>query len=575
MAKRQPAKTRGGSSSPSVSAKWQKILRLIPGYDPFESAPDGTWFDEAKAQEVVDFFTECIVHIEGDLAGEPFILEPWQQAIVGNLFGWLMVDHKGRTVRRYRKCLLLVPRKSGKTPLVAGIALYVFFCDPEQGQQNYVAASSKDQAGLLFRQAKGMVEREPIFKDRCQVYGGNAPAGQSRSLVMEDDGSFLRVISGEDHGSHGKNSHLILIDELHEQKNRDLIDSLTTSMASDNRAQPLLIYLTTSDFDRPSICNEVVDFAHEVRDKKIGQRFLPVIYEALPTDDWEAESTWEKANPNIDVSVSRDYLRAAVEEAKSKPALINTFKRLHLNIRTQNDECWLSLPQWDACNRGHFAIDGRACWIGLDLASTLDIAALSAIFRRDPVVGPDGCERDGGWDLWCRFWVPETTLYKRAQRDGVEYLTYRDQQYLTATPGDTIDYRTIYGEISDLVSRCRVVKIGIDPWNAEEMCQNLIRDGLEVEKFHPGMAAMSGPTKEFDRLVSAGLLNHAGNPVLRWMAGNAYVEVDGAENMRPVKAKSTEKIDGIISSILAVGVASMTPEPEECVYESRGFRSLG
>ncbi len=314
-----------------ISKKWEALLRLIPGYDPIGTA-NGAWFDAKAAQLALDFFPECLRHIEGDLADKPFVLQPWQQSFVANLIGWKRKDESGRTVRRYRETLLYVPRKNGKPPLAAGVALLIFFTDPERGQQDYIAASDREQAGLLFRHCKGMVEREPALSDRCRIYGGNAAGGQSRSIVREQDGSFLRIVSADAESKHGGNTHLAIVDELHAQPNRDLVDVLQTSMASANRPQPLLICITTADYDRPSICNEKHGYASKVRDGIIQDpSFLPCIYEAGREDKLTDEAVWRKANPNLGVSVSLDFLKRETQRAKDTPAYENTVRQLHLN----------------------------------------------------------------------------------------------------------------------------------------------------------------------------------------------------------------------------------------------------
>jgi phage terminase large subunit-like protein len=282
-----------------LTAKQKKTLeatlRLIPGYDPFVTAGDA-WLDHDRAKMAIEFFPEMLHHIEGDVAGQPFALEPWEQAIIGNLFGWVRQDAKGRIVRRYRKCLLYVPRKNGKTPLAAGICLYVLFCDGEPGAQIYGAGASGDQAAKLYRHAVGMVRREPMLEGRCTIYGGQ----NARSIVLkEDEGSSYRVISADAPTAHGGNSHMVLIDELHALENGELVEVMETSMASEVRAQPLLVYITTADYDRPSVCNRVHKYACAVRDNggdpaKPGfdPTFLPVIYEAGKDDDWRWTEQW-------------------------------------------------------------------------------------------------------------------------------------------------------------------------------------------------------------------------------------------------------------------------------------------
>src|SRR6185503_11587006 len=228
-----------------IPAKWAKLLRLIPGYDAITTAQDA-FFVPRLAQDALDFFPACLHHIEGALYGQPFTLQPWQQAIIANLFGWQVIDREGRQVRRYREVLLYCPRKQGKTPLVSGLGLYVLYCDDEKGQQNYIAAGEREQAGKLFRYCKGMMEMEPELKARGKIYGGNAAAGQAKSIVIESEYSFLQVISADAETKHGGNTHLAIIDELHVQPDRNLVDVLKTSMASNNRKQPLIVYVTTA-----------------------------------------------------------------------------------------------------------------------------------------------------------------------------------------------------------------------------------------------------------------------------------------------------------------------------------------
>ena len=525
----------------------QDVLRLIPGYDPFATAKD-SWLDEDAARLALDFFPECLRHVEGEVAGRPFALEPWQQAIVGNLFGWKRKDAKGRIVRRYREAFIFIPRKNGKTPLCAGICNYVLFCDPERGKQIYSAAAEKDQAALLYRHAKGMIEQEPELERRARIYRAH------KSIVLvDDDASVYRVLSADADTKHGGNPSLVLIDELHAQPNRNLVDVLQTSMASENRPQPLLIHITTSDFDRESICNEKHDYASKVRDGIIeDEAFLPVIYEATLTDDWTSPDIWRKANPNLGVSVSEDYLRRECQRAKETPTYENTFKRLHLNIKTQNDVRWLSLEQWDKCGGDvdPETLAGRECYGGLDLATTTDIAAFVLAFPND----------DGGYLLLPFFWVPKLNAAKRQRRDRVPYDTWIRDGFIEATDGDVIDYDVIRQKVNELGQKYDIREIAVDRWNATQITTQLQGDGFEMVPFGQGFASMSAPTKELEKLVIAGQIAHGANPVLRWMANNVCVESDAAGNLKPSKKKSTERIDGIVAGVMALGRAMVRPE---------------
>ena len=542
----------------------EEIIRLIPGYDPFAGAGQ-CWFDAVAAQTAIEFFPECLRHIEGAVAGQPFALEDWQQAIVANLAGWKRKDGDGRIVRRYREMLLYVPRKNGKTPLCAGIALLVFFTDNEAGQQDYIAAADRLQAGMLFRHAKGMVEREPALKSRCRIYGGTAAAGQAKSIVRESDGSFLQIISADAGGKHGQAPHLVIIDELHTQPNAELYDVLHTGLASKNRAQPLFLCLTTADHDRESVCNERYDYAVAVRDGKIPDlTFLPVIYEATKEDDWTAEETWRKCNPNLGVSVSLDYLKDECAKAQRIPRLQNCFKRLHLNRRTPQDVLWLPPDDWKACGRDRFALASDVpVYGGLDLSSKIDVTALAWVWRKD-----------GKFFLKTRFWVPK----KRIQMLEVEehdprYRLWLEAGWLESTPGDVVDYDVIRAAIRADAETASIRQIAFDPWNATQMALALKdQDGFEVVEFRQGFASMNEPSKHFEAAITARELAHERNPVMDWMVASAKTRADPAGNIKPVKPApgSKQKIDGVVAAVMALGMAMRAPEDaytdHACLY---------
>lgn len=552
----------------------KSLLKLIPGYDPFATQGD-CWFDAKAAQDAVDFFPDCVKHVEGEKAGQPFELEKWQASVVANLFGWKTHDAIGRECRRYRECLIYVPRKNGKTPLAAAIALYVLFCDDEVGQQNYIAAADREQAGYLFRQAKGMVELEPEFASRCRIYGGHAEAGQSRSIVREDKNSFLRVVSADAGTKHGGTSHLVLVDELHAQPNRSLIDVLTSSTASLNRKQTLVIYATTSDYDRPSVCNEKYEYACSVRDNggdksKPGfdSGFLPVIYEAAVDDDWQKERVWRQANPNLGVSVSLDYMRRESKIAAENPEKEFEFKRLHLNMRTPTSRKWLDANIWDNLIDSDLGkhVSGCDCFAGLDLASTRDFTAfVMAFLMEDSKVG-----------FIPRFWIPEDAAKNRAQRNRLPIRTWIEQGWLKTTPGDATDYEQVRSDIVADAAIYGVRQIAVDRlFQGEETCHRLTDEGLDVVAHGQGFLDMAMPTKRFDEMFFAKQFVHDGNPILRWMIGNVTVRRDPAGNMKPDKEKSSEKIDGIVAAIMGLSLAIKRDIKPPSVYETRRALVLG
>lgn len=545
---------------------------MIPGYDPFAHS-DGCWIDHNEAMRAINFFEKCLFHIEGAFAGMPFRLPKWQRAILANLFGWMKKDRKGRTIRRFRTLFLYVPRKNGKTPFVAGLCLFLLLCDNEPGAQIYCAAADREQAAHLFRHVKGMVEHDKILKKRCTIFGGKGSGGLRSIVLRSDEASAFKVLSADANTKHGQNPHAVFVDELHAQPDRELVDTLETGFASEGRKQPLLVFLTTADYDRPSICNEKHRLACNVRDNggdpnKPGydQTFLPVIYEAQPDEDWTDENVWARVNPNLEISVSLSYLQNACRQAKENPVFENTFKRLHLNMRTQTDVKLIALDLWDKCRDEQFKIDdllGQPCYGGLDLASTEDLASFALVFPGDVV------------RLLVWSWCPEEKVERRA-RMQIPYDEWSRQGFITATSGNQIDYETIQKLIIEQANRFDIRAIGFDPYQAESMQQVLSAAGLSMVKVPQTHVNLSAPTKELLRLVKSNRLRHDGNPVLRWAAGNVAAYIKGkiptghkledhldSVPIMPSKQKSADKIDPITATVTALSQMMASPVKAE------------
>lgn len=532
----------------AASSALADSLGLIQGYDP-EASAEGFYLDARAAEHAAAFFQECLRHVKGVHKGKPFRLEPWQRAVIATVFGW---KSRETEKRRYEEVFIFVPRKNGKTTLAAGIMLYMLFCDGEPGAEIYCAASDRDQASLVFNVATGMIHQERELEDRCQIY-------RTSKTIQLGDQSFARAISAEASSKHGYDSHCVIIDELHAQPNRELVDVLLTSTGA--RSQPLVIHITTADYDRESICNEKYNYATKVRDGIIADaHFLPVIYEAGRDDDWTSEETWRKANPCYGVSLRPAYMRRKCKEAQDSPAFENTFKRLHLDMRTEQDVRWLQMAKWDGCGG---AIDpaellGRECSAGLDLSSTRDITALVLFFPHNLAVLPF-------------FWAPEEEARERDRRDRVPYLTWARQNILELTPGNVIDYAYIRRRVNELAKLYKIGEIAFDPWNATQIATQLgEEDGFKMVEFRQGYASMNEPSKHLEALVINGKLRHGGHPILRWMASNATARIDPAGNVKIDKQRSTEKVDGLVALAMALGRAMVRAEMRSA-YTDRGL----
>ncbi len=546
MAKRSSLARSSQAKPPAAPRKWLDLFALIPGYDPAATAALGEWFDVDAAEMAVAFFHECLVLVEGHKGGEPFILEGWQRAIVGCLFGWKREDG----TRRYREAFIYVPRKNGKTPFCAGIVNLVMFTDDEPGAQLYSAAAEREQAAIIFKHASGMILREPELEKRCRIYK------TYRSIERPETGATYKALSSDADTKHGLGPSLVIVDELHAHPNGELVDVLMTGTAA--RRQPLVIYITTADYSRESVCNTKYDYACKVRDGKItNSAHLPVIYEAKLEDDWKSPDVWRKANPNLGVSVQEDYLRQECLRAQDEPSYENTFKRLHLNIKTEQAERIVPMDAWDDCPGD---IDAEAmqmarCHGGLDLAQRDDLAAFALGFPPP--------HEDGDWSFLWWFWCPAGCIEKRERQHGVPYTTWARQGLITLTEGDDIDYGRIRRDLVEICSEYEVVDIGYDPYNATHL-QQLLReeDGIEMVPMRQGALTMSEPTKYFIGRVATRRMNHGGNPIARWMAANMAVKRDHADNIVPAKDKSTGKIDGIVASVMAMGRAMVTVEED-------------
>ena len=516
----------------------------VSGYDPTREAGNCTW-DPRAAEHACEFFPSCLTHVQG-FSGR-FDLSPWQRDIIATLFGWKRNDG----TRRYRESLIAVPRKNGKSALCAGLGLYLLRCDNERGPQVYCAASTADQATMVFSPAAAMVRQHEVLSGKLRVLD------TTKRIICEDNGGFLRAIPAEAAQAHGFNASAVLYDELHTAPNRELYDVLKTSQGArtqsaiqSKRGGPLFVSITTAGFDRHSICWEVWNYARQVRDGLIADPyFLPAIYEIADGEEWSDREVWRRVNPNLDVSVSEEFLAGEFARASEVPAYENTFRNLYLNQWTEQAVRWLSIDRWDKCV--HDVPDewyrGKPCYAGLDLSSKEDISALVLVFPAE-----------FGYALQAFFWVPADNVQERERRDRVPYRQWIKDGYIKATGGCRIDYTVIEEDIAQLARMYDICEMAVDPWNASHLMDRLqTQHGVTVFEHSQGIQAMNTPTKEFGACVSAGQLHHGRNPVLRWMAGNVAIQPDQADNIRPHKGKSSDRIDGIVAAIMAVGRAAL------------------
>lgn len=522
-------------------------------------APEGCRFDHAAAEAACAFFPEYLCHTEAEWAGQPFHLAPWQRAIVRALFGWKRPDG----ARLYRQAYIEVPRKNGKTEFGAGLALLLLLGDGEYGGQVYALACDKDQAKIAFNKATIMVGFSPKLSGIIEAY--------KTSLFCPQLMASFKPLSSAPNTKQGFSPTGAISDEVHAWPDGELADVVHKGTAA--RRQPLEIYITTAGVFGQGFGWELHDRATKIIDGTITDpTFLAVIHAATPEDDWTNETVWARANPNLGTTVKLDYMRAECQAALENPRKENEFKRYHLNIWTSSFMRWLPMPEWDGPCRGpvgwqalaeHLA--GRRCFVGTDLSTRNDITAVVYVFPP-----PDDAEEEEWWAI-PRLFVPEENMRLRVRRDRVPYDIWARDGALMLTEGNVIDYRAIESQIVEDARRFEIVEIAYDPWNATQWALGMQDQGFSMVEFRQGPKSYNEPCLKLEALVSAGRLYHGGHPVLRWMANNVSIRSDVNDNIAPDKKRSSERIDGIVALLEALGRAIVTTREERSQYLTQSF----
>ena len=526
----------------------------LKNYKPSQFMLPTSHYDKKKADRAVTFI-ENLCHTKGKWAGTPFWLLPWQEQLIRDIFGIVKTDGN----RQFRTAFVEICKKVGKSELAAAVALYLLYADNEPSAEVYGAAADRQQASIVFDVAKQMVEMSPALMKRSKLMGA------TKRIVNYSNAGYYQVLSAEVGGKHGFSVSGLVFDEIHTQPNRQLYDVLTKG-SSDARQNPLHFIITTAGNDRHSIAYELHTKAVDILEgRRVDPTFYPVVYGLKDDEDWEDETNWYKVNPSLGYTVDIERLRDAYREAKQNPADEVTFKWLRCNMWVSSTVAWIP----DAIYmRGNEPIDmdalaGRDCYAGLDLSSTGDITALVLIF-------PPRNE-DEKYVLLPYFWIPEETIPRRVKANSVPYDIWEKQGFIMSTEGNVIHYDFIEKFIMDLSEKYHILEIAVDRWNATHVIQNLEDNGLTMVPFGQGFASMSAPTKEFYRLLMEGKIIHGGHPVMRWMAGNVVVDTDPAGNIKVTKAKSKEKIDGIVAAIMALDRAVRHEGESGSVYDTRGL----
>ena len=488
-------------------------------------------FDVDLANRYLDFF-DLLKHSKGELAGQPIHLELWQCFRIGSVFGWV---HKETGLRRFFEAYHQVPRKNGKSTEAAGVGVELLTIDGEQGAEVYSAATKKDQARIIFDEAKRMVNASSHIKRHINIYQTN--------LSMPMSNSKFEPLSSDANNLDGLNIHGGIIDELHAHKTRDVYDVLVTATGA--RKQPLIWIVTTAGFNTNGICYEKYEYSVKVLKGVIeDDRFFCYIAQADENDDPFDENTWIKANPNIGVSCSLEDLRTKAKQAKEIPAALTNFMVKHLNMWVNAETAWMNMQKYKECEEANSDFDisqleGERCFCGVDLSATTDITSVNLEF---PL-------HDGRYAWINHCFLPEDGILEKERRDKVPYTAWAREGYITLTPGPTIDYEWIQSYIMEMGKKYQIQEIDYDPWNSTQFANNLMNEGFECVEIRQGFKTLSEPIKDVEKLILEKRLITFNNPVLRFAISNAVPSLDPAGNIKLDKSKASKRIDHIIAGV--------------------------
>jgi phage terminase large subunit-like protein len=495
------------------------------------------YFDSAAAERPIKFIEKFIVHTEGSRIGKPFLLESWQKDIVRQAYGW---KHKKAGRRKHRFIYVELPKGNGKSMLLSALELYMLAGDRRVAGENYCVAGDRQQARIVFDSCRNLILGSPLLKGKFDVF--------KYSIVHKKSLSSLKVLSAEAYSKHGYRPFSIAFDELHVQPNRDLYDTLTRGLI---KTQDSMCWMITTAGVKNTFAESVHDYAGKInRGVLENDAWLPVIYAAEEEDDPFDPEVWARVNPGYGSIIDAHDFTALAKEAETMPSALNSFKRLHLNVWTGSTDSWIPLHKWDRSGLRKIPLDKHAeantpCWGGLDLASTEDLSSFSLIFKN----------QDGTFDWAVWFWCPEDTVHERTKNENINYEAWVRSGLVFATGGNVQDTNEIINFVSGCNQRFNIQQVGFDSHGPGKYVGASLysEHGVPMQQFPQTIMNYSTPTKEMEKLILSKKLNHGSNPVLRWQADNVQIFKNTNGDKRPHKGKSKDKIDGIISGLMALG----------------------
>ena len=532
------------------SCKWIKLAcrRHLDDLKASKAADYPYKFDPAKAEKVAKFL-QLLPHTKGKWASkrELIKLEGWQLFSVCIPFGWL---RKKDNTRRFRTIVIFVPRKNGKSIIGGGVGAYMFVADGEFGAEVYSGATTEKQAWEVFRPAKLMIERTPELRDH---YGVEVNA--SNMCRLEDGSRFEPVIGKPGDGS---SPSCAIVDEYHEHQDSTLFDTMETGMGA--REQPVILVITTAGSSIGGPCHQLVRDAERMLEGVIDRPDLwAMLYTIDPGDDWTSEEALMKANPNHGISINGDFLLARQRDAMQSASKQATFRTKHLNEWVGAKNAWLNMLRWKEAppRKSLQELEGRRCIIGLDLASKIDIAGNILLFP--PVDG------DPFWHVHGRYYLPEARVIEELDGNTSRYREFDALGLLTLTDGEVIDFEVIKDDLREFAGRFDIEAVAYDPWQATQLAQEMVAEGLPMVEIRQTVQNISEPMKELEALTLRRLLAHGDCPILTWMASNVLAKLDVKDNIYPNKERPENKIDGIVALIMSLSRAIANAEAQGSV----------
>ena len=509
-------------------------------------------FDKEAAEHVCAF-AEMMPHIKGKLAKDRELLrlEPWQAFILTTVFGWL---HRKTGLRRFKTVYTEIPRKNAKSFISSVVGNYMTFMDGEEGAEVYAAATTREQAKLVFDVSLKMVNKLPLLRDQAGV------DTTKYSIFQMSTNSSFKALSRDQNGNlDGLNIHCAIVDELHGHKDRTTWDVLVTATGA--RSQPIIWGITTAGFNRAGICYEQRTYITKILDRTTeDDSVFGIIYTIDKGDDWKDPKSWVKANPNWGVSVDPEHIEKEARKAIAMSSAQNNFLTKHLNVWVNADSAWMNMAKWDECCDLEMDIEdfrGKECIMAADLASKNDFACTSKVFRKN-IDGKDH------FYVFTRHYLNEEAA---ANNPNDQLAGWIQDGWVEVSQGSVTDFNLIEEDIKQDCREFQVKEVCFDPYQAAQMQQNLSAAGITPVEYTNNLKNMSEPTKEVEALILDGRLHHDGDPVLAWMISNVVAHVDARDTVYPKRDRTMpyNKIDGAISLIMAIG-RYMQDKPQEPTF---------